>query len=100
MNHDLEKFVAELMVEKSVPADLDPAVVTQMKHDLYTRVEDRLMAGILARMTKEQLTAYEELLDGNTAPAEMQAFLDREITNLPAVIAAELADFKLSYLNG
>ncbi|EKD46934.1 MAG: hypothetical protein ACD_67C00010G0001 [uncultured bacterium] len=92
----LENFVEQLISEKGLEY-LDSEVLTQIKSDLISRIEDRINVVILANMPPEKLDYFEKLLD-QAQEEEIQSFCNRSVPNLDQLIAVELNSFKESYL--
>lgn len=93
----LETFVDRLLEEKGL-ANLDNETLVQAKKDLTDRLENRLNAAILEKMPPQYLEEFEKILDKQNEE-ETQAFCNEKIPNLPEILAAELAEFRVIYLN-
>ena len=97
MNTTIDMFVQRLIDEKKL-AGLDPEVKTQVVKDLTDRVEDRINATVLASLPPDKIPEFTKLLEtGNEEAAH--AFVGANIPNLDEIIAAELLQFKHTYLN-
>jgi len=94
---ELGAFVDHLITEKQM-TNLDPEVLAGVREDLLNIVEDRINAVILANIPPEKLSYFEQLLD-RADENEIQSFCQRNIYDLDKIIAAELVEFKKTYLN-
>ena|SRR3989344_1342460 len=98
MTYDaLDGFVEQILFERGSSA-LPEDVQSQMKQDLTKRAEDRINAGILAALPKEELEAFEKIVS-NGSPEEIEVFTRTHVPNLEEVIGKELADFKALYMS-
>lgn len=97
-NLDLSVFVDRIMEEKKFPEDLGEEVLSQIKADLLSKVEDRVNSVIISNLSSEKLEEFNKLLDQNISDEEMQKFCSSNIPNLSQLIASELIVFKQSYL--
>lgn len=93
----IDQFVERLVEEKGF-SNLETDVLEQIKKDLKGRVEDRINASILEHLPPSQLEEFEKLLD-NASQQEIQAFCERHIPDLPAIIANAFMGFRQLYLN-
>lgn len=93
----LESFVDRLIEEKNYE-NLDAEVLSQMKEDLFERVEDRINAAIVNNLPENKYDEFERLLD-EADDQELQKFCQDNIPNLAEIIAEELLAFRKTYLN-
>ena len=98
LSPSLDKFVDELLAAQGIN-QLEPEVRDQLVQDLTARLNDRLEAAMVAELPEEKLPELEIILDKPAAAEELQKFFAENITDLPAVLARELAAFRQSYLN-
>ncbi|MEK7144623.1 MAG: hypothetical protein AAB794_02095 [Patescibacteria group bacterium] len=95
---DLKAFADKLIEEKGL-TDLDVAVRTQVRMDLLSRMEDRINAEIIANLPKEDLPAFERMLDtGNER--DIRQFCAHRIAGLDEIVARTLLAFRQIYLAG
>ncbi len=94
----IETFVDRLREEKGLEG-LDDEVLTEVRVDLLSRVEDRINAAILTHMPEEVMPAFDALLDSGDE-SEIKKFCANHITDFDDVIAAELLAFRETYLGG
>lgn len=92
----LQQFVDRLVEEKGF-ADETPEVLAQIKEDLLSRVEDRINAVILENMPSHLMEEFEKKLDQESTE-QVMAFCSENIPNINEVIAAELLNFRTTYL--
>jgi hypothetical protein len=97
-NMDLHTFVDKLVSEKREFEGLEPEVITQIKSDLLSRVEDRINAAILNNIPNDQMEKFEKLTESGTDD-EVQAFCQIHIPDLAQLIASELIVFRQTYLS-
>jgi hypothetical protein len=95
---DLQTYVDRLVEEKKFPEDLGVEVISQIKSDVLSQVEDRINAVIVNNLAADKLEEFNTLLDGDAKDSEVQAFLSENIPDLAQIIASELIVFKQSYL--
>lgn len=93
---ELEQFVNKLLEEAALP-DLGPEVISQMKSDLLSRVEDKINAALISHMNTDQMKQFDVLLEANN-DSEVQQFLKDAIPDLETVIATALISFRSTYL--
>jgi hypothetical protein len=93
----LELYVSKLIEEKNFQ-NITSEVVTQIKADLMTRVEDRINAVIIKNMPEEKNDEFDKMLD-SASDEEIRVFCGENIPNLDELIAEELVRFRKIYLN-
>lgn len=98
LSPSLDKFVEELLAAQGID-QLESEVRDQLAQDLTDRLNDRLEAAMIAELPKEKLPELEKLLDKTVESLELQKFFAENISDLPAVLARELAAFRQSYLS-
>ncbi len=96
-NMDLGTFIDKLVSEKREFEGLEPDVITQIKSDLLSRVEDRINAVIVNNIPDEQMSEFEKLSESGT-DEQVQAFCSANIPDLAELIASELILFRQTYL--
>lgn len=94
----IDSFVERLVDEKGL-LGLDDEVLEQVKHDLSSRVEDRINAAILLHIPDSKLEAFSAVLEKEDA-SEIQKFCAATIPGLDDVVAKELLAFRETYLGG
>src|SRR5258708_38368479 len=72
-NNSTDRFVEEL-IDASNYTDLLPAVREEMKKDLFSRLDDFILARMVAAYSEEDLKKFEHLLDTEASDEEIQAF--------------------------
>lgn len=97
-NAQLDEFVSRLIAEKGLEG-LDDDVLTQVREDLRSRLEDQINIAILGAMSEEDKTTFSALLDtGNEQ--EIRAFCAEHIENFDNLIATTLLRFREMYVHG
>lgn len=95
----LEAFVDKLIEEKGLSSMADD-VLTQMKADLLSRVEDRVNAEMLEALPSEKVEAFEELLNQESSTGDdVSSYLKENIPQFDEVLANALMGFRHTYLN-
>ncbi len=84
------------MEEKGL-TNLPQEVFAQVKQDLLDRIEDRVNAMIVRKLPPEQLEEFENILDTGKEK-DIQSFCAKHIPNLEEAVAAELMNFRDTYL--
>ena len=93
----IDNFVGQLVEDKGL-GYLEPEVLEQVKQDLAERVEERVNAVVLEKMPPDKLEFFEKLLERSNQD-EIQSFCARNIPDIDKAIAAELVEFRKTYLN-
>lgn len=93
----IDQFVDRLVEEKGF-ANVEADVLEQIKKDLKDRIEDRINASILEHLPPARLEEFEKLLD-ESSQEEVQAFCEKHVPDLPAIVANALIGFRQLYLN-
>lgn len=96
MDEQLAPFVERLIKEKGLDY-LEDDVLDEIRADLYSNLEDRINTVIVEKLPKDQLGAFEKLLDSGTGD-DTQAFVRKHIPDLDEVVARELVGFRDTYL--
>ena len=94
----IDSFVDRLVDEKGL-LGLDDEVLTQVKSDLTSRVEDKINAVILANMPDSKLEEFSQVLETGT-PETIQAFCASTVPNLENIVAQALLSFRDTYVAG
>lgn len=93
----IDQFVDRLVEEKGF-ANVEADVLERIKKDLKDRIEDRINASILEHLPPVRLEEFEKLLD-ESSQEEVQAFCEKHVPDLPAVVANAFIGFRQLYLN-
>lgn len=93
----IQTFIDGIIEEKGMES-LDPEVLTQLKQDLSSRVEDRINAAIVDSLPDHKRAEFSSLLDQSPSEDIIQSFLKSNISNFEALVAAELVKFREIYL--
>jgi hypothetical protein len=94
----LEQFATQLLKEKSLPPNLQPAVYEQMVRDLSERANDLINRRLIDAMTEEQADRFDQLLQTNPDVRAVQAFIEASVPNRDLVVSSALIEFRNLYL--
>lgn len=94
---NLDEFIDQLVEEKGFDTK-DPEVITQIKADLMSRLEDRINAMILRNMPEDLLSEFEQIMVSNKE-GEVEAFVQKNIPDMEEKLVTELLTFKNVYLS-
>lgn len=94
---DLPQFVDWVIEQKPELRDTDPAVKRELHDQLLERVEQLINMALLANMPKEELPAFEKLLDEGSQP-QIEEFVETRVPNMKEIVAKVLVDFQEQYL--
>lgn len=97
MNNDLLHFVHEIINQKPDFSELEPEVKEELIQDLLQRAESRVKSVIVTNTPEDALVELELLIDTNDQE-KLQAFYEKNIPNLPALIASELLALRSMYI--
>lgn len=92
-----DSFV-EGLIEESNYTDLTPEVHREIKNDLYKRLDDFILAKMIAAFSDEDLKKYEDLIDMKVPNEELQDFGPAHITDFPTFLTNVFLDFRSIYL--
>jgi hypothetical protein len=93
---NLDEFIDQLVEAKGFDTK-DPEVITQIKADLMSRLEDRINAMILRNMPEDLLSEFEQIMVSNKE-GEVEAFVQKNIPDMEEKLVTELLTFKNMYL--
>lgn len=96
-NNSINQFIDELVQQKGL-TNLDKDVLEQIKEDLSNRLEDRINAAILSKISANKLDEFNKLLDLNDEE-KTQNFVKENIPNLEELITIELVNFGKLYIS-
>ncbi|OGL26633.1 hypothetical protein A3E49_01505 [Candidatus Saccharibacteria bacterium RIFCSPHIGHO2_12_FULL_49_19] len=95
----IEQFVKELLKEKALPGNLEPAVYDRMVKDLSTRVTDLINRRCIESMSPEQLKEFEDLMDKHPGDIGiLQNFVNEHVKNKEGITSTALLEFRSLYL--
>ena len=94
---DIASFVDRLIAEKGLEG-LDPEVLTEVRADLSSRVEDRVNAALLAYIPQDKIAAFDEVLETGDAKA-VQEFVSSSVPKADEVVAEALMKFRETYVS-
>jgi hypothetical protein len=94
---NLDAYIEDLINQKNYP-DLTPEVRDELKRDIALRLNDFIMARVIAAFTDEDVAAFEELLKQNKSQAELHQFAVEHIPNFTNFLTNVLIEFQSVYL--
>ncbi len=96
----LEGFVDRLLAEKGLAGSMGEEILTQMKKDLESRVEDRINAEMLAALPADRVEDFEALVNQESSDANsIHEYLREHVPGFDEVVANALMSFRNTYLN-
>ncbi len=93
----LQKFAEDLLKEKGLDG-VEPEIYDALVKDLATSANKLINRRFLDKMTNEQLKKFNELIETEPSDKAVQDFIDANVSNKNAVVAAALLEFKSLYL--
>ena len=90
-------FVDRLIEDKNL-GKLDIITQNELRSGLYRRVDDLIKAKVVELLPKDQLDAFEALLNEKAESAQLQSFCETHIPELRIAIAETLLQFRNTYL--
>lgn len=95
----LEEYVKQLLKEKGLPDNLEPAVHEQLVKDLTLRLTNLINKRLVEAMNDEQLKQFETLMDSQPDnPEALQQYIEENVANKQQVTSAALLEFRQLYL--
>jgi DNA-directed RNA polymerase subunit F len=92
----LEQFVDRLLQEKQL-SQTDPEILTELKNDLLSRVENHVNAAILAEIPGDKLDEFNALLESGNSE-QIVSYCQANVPDFQNVIATTLNNFRNIYL--
>jgi len=96
-NSNIQTFIDQLIQDKGYP-DLTDEVREQMKHDLINRLDDFIMARVIAALSDEDVLKFEALLKEKKSEEEIQKFVVDHISDLNTFLTNALLEYRGVYL--
>lgn len=96
-SNNLDLYIDNLIDQKGYP-DLTPEVREELRNDIRVRLNDFIMARVIAAFSDEDVAAFEELLKQNKTQAELQQFAADHIPNFTDFLTDVLLEFQGVYL--
>ncbi len=93
--HLLQGNIIDLLGLQSLPVDRQQKLIEQMGQVLQDRVIDALVAA----MTEEQRTAFEQFLQSNPTAAQLDEFFKKHLPTYLDIVMEEAAKFKKELVN-
>jgi hypothetical protein len=93
----IQAFVDGLIDQKGF-TDLTPEVREELKSDIYQRLNDFIVARMIAAFSDEDVLKYEQLLKENKPQEELQQFAADHIPNFVDFLTNVLLEFQDVYL--
>lgn len=92
-----DQFIEEL-IDASNFTDIRPEVREEIKKDLYRKLDDFILARMIAAFSEEDLKKFEELLDNNAPDEEIQQFGPTHIPDFTTFLTNVFIEFRSVYL--
>jgi hypothetical protein len=93
--HLLKGNIIELLGLEKLPDEQKQALLVQMSQALQGRMIDRL----IETMSKEQQDEFTKLLDADPSPAQVDAFLMKNVPDCTELAIKEVVKFKEEMIN-
>lgn len=94
----MEQFIKDLLKEKGLPANLEPAVYDRLVKDLSERAEKIANKRLIDSLSDEQFDQLEKLTASTPNEQVVQDFINANVPNKERVVALALAEFRQLYL--
>lgn len=94
----MEQFVKDLLKEKGLSANLEPAVYDRLVKDLSERAEKIVNKRLIDSLNEEQFDQLEKLTASSPDEQAVQDFINANVPNKERVVALALAEFRQLYL--
>lgn len=94
----MEQFIKDLLKEKGLPANLEPAVYDRLVKDLSERVEKIVNKRLIDSLSDEQFDQLEKLSASSPNEQAVQDFINANVPNKDKIVALALAEFRQLYL--
>ena len=93
----LSDYADTLIKEKNFTT-LTPGAYEQIKQDVLTRLNDFIIAKVIAKFSDAQIEEFNKLLDTNPSDEQLQSFISSNLDNPTVVIGDLLLSFRKIYL--
>jgi hypothetical protein len=94
----MEQFILQLLADKGLPEGLDEDVRQQLVKDLVSRAADLVNRRMIEAMSEQDVNAFNELLDGDPSPEQVQQFIEAHVPEKEEVASRALLEFRSLYL--
>lgn len=94
---NLDLYIDNLINQKGYP-NLTDEVREELKNDIRARLNDFIMARVIAAFTDEDIDKFEELLKQNKSQEELQQFAVDHIPDFTTFLTNVLIEFQGVYL--
>lgn len=95
----IEQFVKELLKEKGLPGDLEPAVYNRMVADLTQRATNLVNKRLVEALSAQQIQEFESLMDKHPDDMKvLQDFINENVKTKEELTSAALLEFRSLYL--
>ena len=96
-NSNIQAFIDQLITDKGYP-DLTEEVREQMKRDLIVRLDNFIMARVIAAFSDEDVLLFEAILKENKGEEAIQKFVVEHIADLNTFLTNALLEYRGVYL--
>jgi hypothetical protein len=94
---NLQTYLDDLIDQKNYQ-DLSPEVREELRNDLQVRLNDFIMARIIAAFSDEDVAAFEELIKQGKSQGELQNFAAEHIPDFVTFLTTTMSEFQSIYL--
>lgn len=95
----IEQFIEDVLKEKGLPPDIDPAVRQQMVSDLSDRALNLINKRLVDALPDDKVSELEKLIDANPDDKEVfSKFIDENVPDKQQVVTLALSEFRSLYL--
>lgn len=88
------------LIEEAHGHDLPMELKTEMKRDLYGRLENHLLTSFIQALPNEKSQEFDQLMSTGPATDEVQTFFQNNIENTQELSAQALLEFRDIYVGG
>jgi hypothetical protein len=96
-NQSVQQFIDKLIDEREF-GDITPEVREELVKDLLVRLDDFIMARIIASLGDEDLAKFEQLLKNKASDEEIQKLTSAAIPDFTNFLTKVLVEFRAVYL--
>ncbi len=94
---NLDKYIEDLIDQKNYP-DITQEVRDELKKDITLRLNDFIMARVIAAFSDDDVLEFEKLLKANAPQEELQQFTATHIPEFETFLTSVLLEFRDVYL--
>lgn len=95
----LGQFVDALIKKKALPVD-NPEELESVREDAMKSLDDKISLAVFGRLSEEQNTEFNQMLDRNASEDEYESFFNRIGLNVEETITNTMKAFAEGFLGG